>query len=82
MSEIIAFEVRRTDVLTLSGERFTVRLAKAKDSPECAMFVLNDAGDKNLFVPYTPEAAENIAKMTEQELKSELTAILRQSRTY
>ena len=78
MSEVIAFERYRIEVLTLDGERITVRFTKNKNAEEHVVFAANDDGSRRGICYYSPDAAASIAKMTGQELENAVRAILQQ----
>jgi hypothetical protein len=78
MSQIIAFEIERTEVVTLDGERTTVRFTKNKNAEEHVVFATNDDGSHRRVCYYSPEATTNIAKMAGLELRNAVHAILQQ----
>jgi hypothetical protein len=77
MTQLIAFEIYRTEVLVLNGERFTVRFSKRKDAEEFALFAVNDAGTKSCNGFYSPETAADFMASTGQRLEDEVYKVLK-----
>lgn len=77
MSQTISFEVYRTEVLTISGEQFTVSFAKRKDEEEYAMFAVNGNRTKSWKAFYSAEAAADFAVCTGQSLEDEVYKVLK-----
>jgi hypothetical protein len=77
MSEIIAFEIYRTEVFAFNEERFTIQFAKRKDAEEYALFAVNDAKTKSWKGFYSPETAADFLVSTGQHLEDEVFRVLR-----
>jgi hypothetical protein len=77
MSQIITFEIYRTEVLTISGEQFTVSFAKRKEEDEYALFAVNGNRTKSWRAFYSAEAAANFAVCTGQSLEDEVYKVLK-----
>ncbi len=77
MTQLIAFEIYRTEVIFFNGNRFTVSFSKRKDAEECALFAVNDDGTKRWSCFYSAETAADFATSTGQRLEDEVYQILR-----
>jgi hypothetical protein len=77
MTELIAFEIYRTEALTLNGEEYTVRFAKRKDHEQYALFADNDIGTKSWRCFYSPEVAADFKRSTGKALESEVYSVLK-----
>jgi len=77
MTQLIAFEIYRTEVLVFNGERFTVSFSKRKDTEEFALFAVNDERTKSWRGFYSPETAADFVASTGQQLEDEVYKVLR-----
>lgn len=77
MSELIAFEIYRTENITIKGESFTVRFTKRRDREEYELHAANDAGTKNWKGSYSSETATDFALSTGLQLEEGVYAILK-----
>lgn len=77
MSEIIAFEIYRTENISINGDAFTVRFAKRKDGEEYALFAVNENKTKSWRGFYSPETAADFKHSTGRQLEEEVYAVLK-----
>lgn len=62
MSELIAFEVYRTEPLVLGEEHLFVQFAKRKGRDEYALFAVSPDGSRNERAFYSEQAAQDLAR--------------------
>jgi hypothetical protein len=77
MSEIIAFEIYRTENIAIKGETFAICFSKRKSGEEYALFAVNDAQTKRWRGFYSPETAADFARVTGLPLEKEVYAIFK-----
>lgn len=77
MTELIAFDIYRTEALTLNADKYVVRFAKRKDREEYALFANNEAGTKSWRCFYSPEVAADFKRSTGKELETEVYSVLK-----
>ncbi len=77
MTQLIAFEIYRTEVIVFNEDRFTVSFSKRKDGEEFALFAVNDDRTKRWSGFYSAETAADFAMSTGQRLEDEVYQVLR-----
>ena len=77
MTELIAFDIYRTEALTLNADKYVVRFGKRKDREEYALFANNEAGTKSWRCFYSPEVAADFKRSTGKELETEVYSVLK-----
>lgn len=77
MTELIAFNIYRTETLTLNEEKYLVRFAKRNDDEEYALFADNESRTKRWRCFYSPEVAANFMRSTGKALETEVYLVLR-----
>lgn len=77
MTELIAFHIYRTEVLTLNADKCVVRFSKRKDREEYALFANNEIGTKSWSCFYSPEVAADFQRTTGEELEAKVYSVLK-----
>lgn len=76
MTQLIAFDIYRTELIVFNGECFTVNFSKRKDAEEFALFAVNDDRTKRWKGFYSAETAADFAVSTGQRLEDEVYRVL------
>jgi hypothetical protein len=77
MTELIAFEIYRTEKLTLNADKYIVRFTRRKNGEEYALFADNETATKSWRCFYTPEVAVDFERSTGETLEAEVYSVLR-----
>ena len=76
MSDLLAFNIYRTEKLNLTGELFTINFTRRNDGQEFAIHALNQSGSKNLRVSFTKETADDFSILQGDDLATEVYKVL------
>ncbi|OGB53982.1 MAG: hypothetical protein A2503_08815 [Burkholderiales bacterium RIFOXYD12_FULL_59_19] len=77
MTDVIAFDIYRTETLTLNADKYVVRFAKRKDGEEYALFAVNETGTKSWRCFYSPEVAADFKRSTGKALETGVYSVLK-----
>lgn len=77
MSKLIAFQIYRTERITINGELFTINFMKKKDGEEYKLIAINDDKTKQLHGSYSAETADDFLNITGRRLEEEVYSILK-----
>lgn len=77
MSEIIAFEIYRSEEISINGETFRVNFSKRKDAEEYALFAVSSDRTKSWRGFYSAETAADFERSHGETLEKEMYAVLR-----
>lgn len=77
MTDIIAFEIYRTENMTINGECIRVNFTQRKDLDEYALFAVNGSGTKRWSGFYSAATATEFTHCTGLEMEEEVYSILR-----
>lgn len=77
MTDILSFQIYRTESIELNGERFTVYFSKRIDTEAYELFAVNDSKSKSWRAAYTREVAFDFNQATDQNLAEEIYKLFR-----
>ncbi len=77
MTDILSFQIYRTESIEINRERFTVYLSKRTDIEAYELFAVNDSKSKSWRASYTSEVAFDFNQATNQSLADEIYKLFR-----
>lgn len=77
MSELMAFDLFRTEPLDVDGEKYTVHFSKRRDGEETKISAVHDHDtNKSVAIHFSTEAAPDFYSTTGRPLSDEVVALL------
>lgn len=77
MTQLIAFEIYRTEELVLNGYEYTVFFSKRRDTQEYEIFAVNHDKTKSIRGSYSAETAKDFKSYTGNDLQEAVYNILK-----
>jgi hypothetical protein len=76
MTELIGFDIYKTETVLINGTNYTIRVASRKDEQEYILIVSNDSSGKNQKYTIRGETAKDFKHYHGSKLKSEILQII------
>lgn len=77
MTQLIGFDIYRTETIEINGTSYTVRFAVSKDGQEHKLFVSNESNSKQASYEFTQEVSSDFKHYQGQELQDQVFSIIK-----
>ena len=77
MESLIAFDIYRTENISVSGRKLTVRFLRRKDQEAYELLVSDESTEKVWKFCYSVETARDFAGQTREELEQHILEIIK-----
>jgi len=76
MSQMIGFNIYRTERISLNGVNYTIRFTSRKDGQEYKLLVSNESNDKQASYEFTEETASDFKHYHGEELQEQVARFI------